>query len=201
MSKVRLYGNTSGYVDLQAPDVAGDVTITLPNATGPFALESYVDAAVAAIPGIGSNFVQTVKTNTYASSTTGLQNVTGLSATITPTSNTQKVLIIVQVSAAQSDTSGARLTWDITGGNAGNYIGDTGLTARTINGDRYTSSVYESWGALHSFVGVYLDSPATASPVTYQVRVGVSSGVAYVNRNGVGEMTGASSITLIEVAA
>jgi len=192
MSKIRLYGDTSGFVELAAPDVSDDGVLVLPTAA---------QGILAANGGLGSNVVQTVKTNTYASSTTGLQNVTGLSATITPTSDTQKILVIVQLSASQSDSASARLTWDITGGNAGNYIGDTGLTARTINGDRYTSSVYESWGALHSFVGVYLDSPATASPVTYQVRVGVSGGVAYVNRNGIGEMTGASSITLIEVAA
>ena len=37
MSKVRLYGDTSGFVDLKAPDVAGDVTITLPNS--PFDFE------------------------------------------------------------------------------------------------------------------------------------------------------------------
>jgi hypothetical protein len=41
MSKVRLYGATSGYVELQAPAVAGDVVVTLPD--GEIATESYVD--------------------------------------------------------------------------------------------------------------------------------------------------------------
>lgn len=49
MSKVRLYGDTSGFVDLKAPDVASNVTITLPNTTGPFATETYVDSEIGAV--------------------------------------------------------------------------------------------------------------------------------------------------------
>ena len=49
MSKVRLYGDTSGFVDLKAPDVASNVTITLPNTAGLFAAEAYVDSAVSGL--------------------------------------------------------------------------------------------------------------------------------------------------------
>ena len=38
MSKVRLYGSTSGYIEVQAPAVASDSTVTLPN--GPFDFEA-----------------------------------------------------------------------------------------------------------------------------------------------------------------
>lgn len=37
MSKVRLHGSVSGFVDLKPPDVASNVTITLPNTTGSLA--------------------------------------------------------------------------------------------------------------------------------------------------------------------
>jgi hypothetical protein len=45
MSRVRLYGDTSGFIELKAPDVASDSTVTLPNSD--IATESYVQATAA----------------------------------------------------------------------------------------------------------------------------------------------------------
>lgn len=53
MSKIRLYGATSGYVEFGVPDVAGDVAVTLPNED--IATETYADAAAsAAVAGLAS---------------------------------------------------------------------------------------------------------------------------------------------------
>jgi hypothetical protein len=207
MSKVRLYGNTSGYVDLQAPDVAGDVTITLPNATGPFALESYVDAAVAAIPaiaGIGSNVVQAVKTDTFTTASTSYTNVTGLSVTITPSSATAKVLLIAQV-ALGGEPSGFLA---FSGGNTSGYIGDAASNRIQVVGFHGVDEpdLRTRYGA-EMVSMVFLDSPATASATTYNVQARArSAGLTTINRtwadsdsNTVARM--ASSFTVIEVAA
>ena len=213
MSKVRLYGDTSGFVDLKAPDVAGDVTITLPNTTGPFATETYVDAAVAGIAGIGSNVVQTVKTDTFSTTSSTFTDVTGLTATITPTSATSKVLVIVQLTWGVSSGDVHTGHFRLFGGNADDYVGNAGGSrVRAISGiwndTRASAGVnyYRAWTAEAETV-VYLDSPATTSATTYsgQVRIG-GSGTVYVNRSGrdVDEVhftRGASSITVVEVAA
>jgi hypothetical protein len=207
MSKVRLYGNTSGYVDLAAPDVAGDVTITLPNATGPFALESYVDAAVAAIPGIGSNVVQTVKTDTFSASIAqGAESgdVTGLTVSITPTSTNSKVLVIANIAAAatsSSESAGITLYRDGTRVAAGAADG----SRRQIAGGAINQTNLEA-----SVVPItFLDSPGTASAVVYSVRLShttAATATIYVNRSG-GDTNSnragrsASTITAIEVKA
>jgi hypothetical protein len=206
MSKVRLYGSTSGYVDLKAPDVAGDVTITLPNASGPFALESYVDDEIAAIPqiaGIGSNVVQTVKTDVFSTSSATDVDITGLTATITPSVNTAKVLIIAQVSHSLGASGGRGPYLTLAGGNANTFIGNAdGSRQRAINGGRMATAQNE---LLVTSTFIYLDSPATASPVTYSARIRVDTGTVYVNRSDndsdlASRARGVSSLTVIEVA-
>lgn len=55
MSKIRLYGSTSGYVDLAAPDVADDATLTLPTGADAIASEAYVTSAISsALSGVAS---------------------------------------------------------------------------------------------------------------------------------------------------
>jgi len=83
VSKVRLYGATSGYVDVQAPDVAGDVTVTLPN--GDIATEAYADAAA-------SSATAGLATEAYAdsaasSATTGLAAETYVDSAVSQLEN------------------------------------------------------------------------------------------------------------------
>ena len=204
MSKVRLYGDTSGFVDLKAPDVAGDVTITLPNTTGPFATETYVDDEIAAIPaiaGIGSNVVQTVKTNVFSTTAASYTEVTGLTVTISPTSSSSKVLVIVSAPFSYSATASA--------GGASIFRGATNLSTATTAGSRipgiqnfYADNIQQNNMMAFSF----LDSPATTSATTYSVRAYGSGATLYVGRtpndvDSVQTIRGISSITAIEVAA
>jgi len=209
MSKVRLYGATSGYVDLQAPAVAGDVTITLPNASGPFALESYVDDEIAAIPplaGIGSNVVQAVKTDTFSTTSDTFNTVTGLSATITPSSSNSKILVVVQLAFSLGAGVGFG-HFKVVGGNTSTYVGSSpgSRVAAVFGGTNFNS---DNPRTLLSGSMIVLDSPATTSATTYEVQCRRSdgSGSAFVNRSAEdndnsGRTRGASSITLIEVKA
>ena len=150
---------------------------------------------------------QTVKTDTFSTTANTYQSVTGLAVTITPSTNTAKILIIAQVN--QGDHAQGSFV-RITGGNASGYVGDA-------DGSRVQSATYYSGASAANFqvnvgsqVICYLDSPATTSPVTYQVelRVGGTAAwnTAYINRTHIDSNSVIfgrvpSSITAIEVAA
>jgi hypothetical protein len=194
MSKIRLYGSTSGYVELAAPAVADDGTLTLPTAADGFGPA-----------GIGSNVVQAVKTDTFTTTSDTYTTVTGLSTSITPTSNTSKVLVIAQISVGLSNAD-AMGHFKVTRGGTEIYVGDASSSRvqNVFGGYNYVNNQ----GLLVSQSIVYLDSPATTSATNYRVeaRRGNAAGTARVNlpqdgTNNANFGRGVSSITVIEVAA
>ena len=146
--------------------------------------------------------VSTVKTDTFNTTSATFVDVTGLSVAITPSSATNKVLIIAQIANAIQAGSGF---FKLSGGNTATYIGDAASSR--------VQSVYGGYGdALADYLGsfsiVFLDSPATTSATTYKIQAQAATTGAnvYVNRStGDGNTgnyaRGASSITVLEVAA
>jgi len=128
------------------------------------AIASGLDAAGPA--GIASNVVQVVKTDTFTTSSATPVTITGLSATITPTSASSKVLVIAQVVMGDVSTAGAAGHLIFTGGNAGNYVGDADGVRSQVWATR---DVDGGQTVMVNQVGVYLDSPATTSATTYNV--------------------------------
>ena len=209
MSKVRLYGDTSGYVDLKAPDVASNVTITLPNTTGPFATEPYVDAAVAGFGGeIAVHAVN--KTDTFSLTNTSFTDVTGMSVTFTPTdaSNT----LIVMCSLMVSKATGSRgWFFAVTDGS------DVPLVQGDADGVRIRAVDYQGHQAADESNSVayiterrdfsFTYAPGSAASLTVKLRAACQgSNALYINRNVAdGNATaygrGVSSLTVIEVAA
>jgi hypothetical protein len=185
VSKVRLYGNTSGYVDLQAPDVAGDVTITLPNATGPFALESYVDSAVAAGRGLVA-VKNALFTGTQSASVAAGGNVavTNLSITHTLADVSNKLIISAYFGATASSVGQGNV--GIAVANDGTFIavGNTDGSRISVGaGGRFAASSTEIV-AMPSVTFVY--SPGDISSHTYTVRavnITGSTYTLYVNRS------------------
>jgi hypothetical protein len=168
-----------------------------------------LDEAIDAIPilaGIGTNCVQTVKTDVFTTTSSSFVNVTGLSVTITPTTNTSLVLVILQMTYSGEPTNATGVHIRLSGGNSGGYVGNAaGSRTQAITSLRGVSNSAGGVAA-HSGMGIYLDNPATTSPVTYQAQIAGPTGTALVNRTG-GDaddaaQTGrqASSITAIEVA-
>ena len=178
----------------------------------PAASEDLADAialglSAAGNPGIGSNVVQTVKTDTFTTTSTSYTTVTGLSATITPSSATSKILVVAFV--------------NFSGGILGNGAGDRGGFIRLVGGN--VSFVGDAAGSrvqaaamdrnnqvtMSAATVVYLDSPATTSATTYTIegRASAAPSQAFaVNRtmeDGDNANIGraASSIAVIEVAA
>jgi len=156
--------------------------------------------------GLGTNVVQTVKTDTFVGSSDTFENIPSFTATITPSKTTSKILIIVQLVHGTGNNAGYG-AFRLTGGNSSAYIGDAGLSdqLRAVFGGKN----FQNLNAVTLSGGiVYLDSPATTSPVAYtvEVRRTDNSGFVIINRPNANDnnnsiVRGASSITAIEVAA
>ena len=160
--------------------------------------------------GIGSNVVQAVKSNTQASSLAsgGFVAVVGMSASITPTANTSKVLVLVNMNLADSrnerNQSGFRIMRSTTAVGIGNAGGASQLRLTSAFSSATTSNIDRS-----NVTAFFLDSPGTAAAVTYTVELANTDGntrTVFVNRsqadnNSVAHPRTISTLTVIEVAA
>jgi hypothetical protein len=128
----------------------------------------------AALPASGK--VLQVVSNTYSTATV-IQSTTmtdtGLSATITPTLATSKILVLVTQNFNSYVASGGRAAayQIVRGATVINLIGSSGYeyttddSSTTVNGRNFTG--------VHTVV--YLDSPATTSATTYKTQAKVQS--------------------------
>jgi hypothetical protein len=154
------------------------------------------------ISGSGQVPVQ-VRSTTLKSSvsttSTSPTNLAGMSVSITPTSASNKVLIMASLNLSQSDTV-KRIYMTITGGNAASYIGDAGTGQECAVA--WTPRAGDSY-IMNSVPMLYLDSPSTTSAITYQIQWWVEAGTGYLNRpasldgNGANQ---ASTITVMEIS-
>jgi hypothetical protein len=172
----------------------------------PQASEDLADAVAAGLTaagnaGIGSNVVQTVKTDTFTTTSTTFTAVTGLTATITPSSATSKILVVGYWVIGNSDLNRSVATQILRGATV-LFVGDAdgsrvqataGLTSPAVSGQ-------------FGFSPVFLDSPGVATAVTYSVEMRRgTAGTAALGRDGfdgnnVDNVRLPSSLTLIEVA-
>ena len=129
------------------------------------------------------------------------QNTEGievLTATITPSKNTNKILIIANCpcNGTSTTTNAFTPTMALFRGDAASAISTSRVTLAASSFGLDTGSV---------LVINTLDSPQTASAVTYRIRVGRSGTTFYVNGGISGgalfDATFQSSLTLMEVAA
>jgi hypothetical protein len=148
----------------------------------------------------------TTKTDTFVTASTSYTPITGFTASITPSSATSKVLVIVQLAFGVGGGGGGINygTFRLYGGNASSYTG-AAASARRSGVWGGTSNV-DNQNVMYSNSIVYLDNPATTSPVTYGVEVITrASGAVAINRSFLDSdndylSRGASSITLMEIA-
>ena len=153
--------------------------------------------------------VQTYKTDTFSSSIgvgaeTG--DVTGLTATITPSSNSSKILVFLDLNMGlDNSNSGNRVAATLYRGGSklDASTGDASGSTIRVTAQGATSNNEKSDGINSCF----LDSPATTSAITYSVRLRHGRGATcnvFINRPGTmydynyGHKCG-SSITLMEV--
>jgi len=192
MSSVIIAGDTSGTVTLAAPAVSGTTTLTLPATTGTFITTGSTGQVInkASLP--TGSVLQVVNANytTYVSTSSTSIAATGLTATITPSSASSKILIFSTILGISVTTSNNALHLEIyKNGSFLNYWDDiTGYGVVNVNSSSSIS---------------YLDSPATTSATTYSIwckRVGAGAGTVQFNNYVTANQT-VSSITLMEIAA
>lgn len=148
--------------------------------------------------------VSTALTSTYTDSSASgtLTTITGLSATITPSATSSKILVLASVSVGGND--GSRFVFGLTGGNtATGYIGDTAGSRKRVA----TGQIPAEGNGLMNVSLIYLDSPSTTSSTTYSVQTAAIAGeTVYINRAGTdtdnaNHGRGASTITVMEISA
>jgi hypothetical protein len=163
---------------------------------------TYVDV-YPAVPLTGSvlQVVTTRKTDTFSTTSTSLTDVTGLSASITPSATANNVLVTVSVPFGQSSTVNVTI-FSITDGSNNNLINASSPGSRT-------PAFINSMGVTGSTMGLasfsFVHSPSTTSSFTYKVRAQGSGGATvFVNRsndddNGTTRTRGIATITLMEI--
>ena len=140
--------------------------------------------------GRAGGIIQVVQStySTTTSNTTSTQADTGLSATITPTSSSNKILIF----ASQNGLSKTSLY----GMDLRVYRGTTVIMDSILQNAGYdTTSNRNDFG---SATGIFLDSPATTSATTYKTQFSLFTGTGSVT---VQQGTSISTMTLMEVVA
>ncbi|NDB61359.1 hypothetical protein EB001_23410 [bacterium] len=151
--------------------------------------------------------VQTTKTDTFTTTSTSFVDVTGLSVSITPSSTSNKILVLVQISYGGSVNTygGAKLIR----GSTSIFEGTSDGASRTETTIPMTTSNEPNSEANKMYTGsiFYLDSPSTTSSTTYKIQIFTSSGTETlaVNRNGSDSNNNynnrsTSSITVMEIA-
>ena len=143
--------------------------------------------------GIGKNVVQTVKTDTFITTSATYVDVTGVSVTITPTSATSKILVVVNGLTGNSGNSANvfRLRRDSTDIALG--VGGT---------SQETQRIYPGAANLTSAIAIsFIDSPSTTSATVYKLTMKVSGDTGYVGRLSGYDERSITSITAVEVAA
>jgi hypothetical protein len=176
---LRLNGSTSGYSELEAPAVAGDQTFTLPGTGGTLDRLNRQWNIVKVVTG---------STSAAASSSSSTLADTGLSASITPDSASNKIIVIV----AQA---GCRKTTNNTGMKLVLLRDATQIVQIEANAGNNAAATTNYIGTITS---CYIDSPSTTSLVTYKTQFASSANLAAARVQSDGVET--SLITLIEVA-
>jgi hypothetical protein len=145
--------------------------------------------------------VQTFKSDAFSSTDNGFFDITGLSVAITPSSSSNKVLVISDLAIGSSDLYSYNHGFKVLRGSTDVGISTAGSTNFSGGVNMYLSAGNIPY--LFGTMKMFLDSPSTTSATTYKVQgTKISaSGTFYLNRKGVDtSIGGASSITVMEVA-
>ena len=144
--------------------------------------------------------VQAVKTDTASTSSSFAD--TGLSASITPSSSSSKVLVLCTLGGV----SGANTSFKgkLVRGSTDIFVGDSASNRPQASAGGQTSNNYE----IQQLVMNFLDSPSTTSSTTYKAQFGSNGSITiYLNRTSrdndgsAEDARSASSIILMEVLA
>jgi hypothetical protein len=175
-----LVGSTSGSCTLQEQAVAGTTVLTLPTTSGTILTTASTGTVLQVVQG-------TFATETSSSTSTFAD--TGLSASITPTSSTSKILVLMNHSVNYKSAASV----------------DNSLSLRILRGGTNIVTCVEYLGytntatlGFFSASYAYLDSPATTSATTYKTQFASTYNTSSVR---ICANNTPATITLLEIAA
>ena len=119
--------------------------------------------------------IQTVKTDVFSTSSSSLVDVTGLTASITPSATSSKILVTLNLNIGASDNNTTAL-----------FRGSTQIALGDASGSKsrsFASSAYINGTVQMPSNTTFLDSPNSSSEVTYKIQGGaVGGGTMYFGR-------------------
>jgi cysteine synthase len=143
-------------------------------------------------PGSVLQVVSTTKTDAFTTTSPTLENVTGLSATITPSSTDSKVYVVLTIGLVDASAL-TRVTGSCT--RNGTVVG----AASGASGFGW-SHVPAAEDRGSSVVWSFVDAPSSVGALTYQAQMSRGGGTAFLNRNNSNNLFTVSTITVMEVA-
>jgi hypothetical protein len=206
---IKLVSTGGGSVTLDVPSTASDYTLTAPARTATVLADDGSGKIRKADLPSGSviQVVTTFKNDVFSASLSGgsFTDITGFSVTITPTSSSNKILVLANYGlSASSPAVASRLLRN-----------GTLISNGSVSGARVSASSPSVTNAGDTNRGVptsihYLDSPSTTSAVTYKLQIGAiepsGTHTCWFNTSGGDTDAGyiarmGSSITVMEIAA
>jgi hypothetical protein len=179
MGDIVLAGATSGTTTLTPTAVSGTTTLTLPATTGTVITTGNIPtgSVVQVVTAILSTSFSTSSSSAVA---------TGLKATITPSSSSNKILVLVQANLEV-----------VKSGGIGDNFANTNLyrNASSVWTGYYQVGNYNSSDVRGVGVTIFVDSPSTTSATTYEYYVNSALATSVNLNNG----AGTSTITLMEI--
>lgn len=159
----------------------GGTGITISGSTIKSAPGAVVQTVQGVLTGSGTGPITSTTSSSYVS--------TGLTATITPTSASNKILVSYNLGSIYTASNGQEAFVTI-------YRNGTNISpVGTSIGQGFSTSFGNGAGMSTPHAVVYLDSPATTSATTYTIYYAVSPGTVYLGRNAP-----ICTITLEEIA-
>ena len=148
--------------------------------------------------------VSVLKTDTFTASTATYTDITGLSATITPSATTSKIFVFANVQGSNAigvDPATLQLVRDSTAIALGDAAGSRVVGTSSLNGGA-------DGNVMSANIVAFLDSPATTSATTYKIQGRSNQGAntfvinrPYTDTNSAVSSRVVSTITVMEIKA
>lgn len=212
---IKLMSASGGSVMLDAENTASNFLMTVPANAGKIITTNSGGRELpkAALPaGVVLQTVYTHKTSTWSAVCSGntLYDVTGLAATITPTSANSLILVQTTIYVGANQNA-YNLRYQLRRNGSNIIVGDAegGRVVSTGYVNPYDDDATTGGYQVANVGGVHMDAPASTSALTYQVAVaGYSGSTIYLNRShnwqnspaGGYDSVPVSSIILMEIA-
>jgi hypothetical protein len=148
--------------------------------------------------------ISTTKLDAFTSTSGTMVDITGLSVNITPTSSSNKILIIVSLAVSADSWLTGGMGINLVRNSTNLAVGTSGTSFNATAGyNAWSSSQSNTTGNFSPMIITFVDSPSTTSSTTYKLQgANVVGGNTFtINRRALNDNYGFSStITVMEIS-